>query len=204
MKCWQVSLLAALGGGLLALTGMGLALLRDGVSARPEPPRLEASVARALRHVAIPAEARARRNPLPATPELLADARAHFADHCATCHANDGSGETPVGQGLRPRAPDMRLPETQRLSDGELFYLIENGIRLTGMPAWGTAGKETESWKLVHFVRHLPLLAPEEKLEMERLNPRGPDEWRELEQEERFLQGDDAPATVEPPRHQHH
>jgi hypothetical protein len=85
----------------------------------------------------------------------------------------------------------MRLRATQRLSDGELFYIIENGVRLTGMPAWATPGSEEESWKLVHFIRHLPRLAPEELIEMERLNPRSAAEWRELEQEEQFLRGED-------------
>lgn len=59
------------------------------------------------------------------------------------------------------------------------------------MPAWATPGSEEESWKLVHFIRHLPRLAPEEIIEMEHLNPRGPAEWREFEQEEQFLQGED-------------
>ena len=67
----------------------------------------------------------------------MTDARAHFADHCAICHANDGSGDTPIGRALWPKAPDMRLRETQDLSDGELFWIIENGIRFTGMPALG-------------------------------------------------------------------
>ena len=51
----------------------------------------------------------------------------------------------------------MRRPETQSLSDGELFYIVHNGIRLTGMPAWGKdpPEKDEDSWKLVHFIRHL-------------------------------------------------
>ena len=63
---------------------------------------------------------------------MIAEGRDHFADHCATCHANDGSGNTEMGRGLYPKAPDMRLPATQNLSDAELFYIIENGVRLTG------------------------------------------------------------------------
>lgn len=203
MKGWPTTLLGAVAGALLALAGVALALLWGGISARPEPSRVETSVARGLRRAAIPAEARRMKNPLPATPEVLAEGRAHFADHCAICHANDGSGKTPMGQGLYPRAPDMRLPETQELGDGDLFYVIENGVRLTGMPAWGTVGKQAETWELVHFVRHLPSLTPEEKLEMERLNPRGPDEWRELEEEERFLQEGTAPAPREPAHRGH-
>jgi len=190
------------------VAGVGAALLRGGMSARPEPSRLEAAVARHLRHWAVPAEARELRNPVPRSPEVLAGARGHFADHCASCHANDGGGDTTLGRGLYPRAPDMRLPETQALTDGELFYVIENGVRLTGMPAWGQPGRENESWKLVHFIRHLPALTAEEKLEMERLNPRGAEEWKELEEEERFLDVGAEPKAAPPAgptgaRHRH-
>ena len=67
----------------------------------------------------------------------------------------------------------MRLAATQELTDGELFYFIENGIRFTGMPAWGDGSPKGEElgWKLVHFIRHLPQLTPDEVGEMEGLNP---------------------------------
>ena len=135
----------ALGALLLMLLagGAGALLLRRGYSALDRPSALEVAVARRLRHLATPSWARAQKNPLPATAEVLADARAHFADHCASCHANDGSGETPVGQGLYPKAPDMRKPQTQGLSDGEIFYVISHGIRFTGMPGWGRGPDRT-------------------------------------------------------------
>lgn len=182
--------------------GAAAGLLRTGMSARPEPSALEAAAARAVRRWAMPAAARDARNPLVAGDRILAEGRAHFADHCASCHANDGSGRTALGRGLYPRAPDLRGHETQRLTDGELFHVIENGIRLTGMPAWGGAGRPEESWKLVHFIRHLPRLTDEELHEMERLNPRSPGEWRELEEEEEFLRGGDPPARA-PEGHRH-
>ena len=103
---------------------------------------------------------RDRPNPLRATPLALAEARDHFADHCAFCHADDGSGKTPVNEGLYPPAPDLREAWTQGLTDGELFSIIENGIRFTGMPGWGGEGEE--NWKLVLFIRHLPKITPEE------------------------------------------
>jgi len=61
-------------------------------------------------------------------------------------------------------------PDTQKLTDGEIFYIIHNGIRLTGMPAWGTEEKDDDSWKLVVFIRNLPYLTPAEEREMETLN----------------------------------
>ncbi len=89
-----------------------------------------------MRRWATPQAVRARANPVPPTEAVLAEALEHWADHCATCHANDGSGDTEIGRGLYPRAPDMRAQETQALTDGELFSIIEHGIRLTGMPGW--------------------------------------------------------------------
>lgn len=180
-------------GVLLALLGSGALALRGGISARPDPSATEAAVARRIRGWIIPSSARTLANPFPSSDMVLAEGRAHFADHCASCHANDGSGRTDMGRNLYPRAPDLRAAATQRLADGELFWVIENGVRFTGMPAWGGAGKPEESWKLVHFIRHLPRLTETERLEMERLNPRSPGEWREMEEEEEFLRGGEPP-----------
>jgi mono/diheme cytochrome c family protein len=176
-----------------------------GFSARSEPGRLEESVARFARRLAIPAAARDHQNPVPRSPEAIRDGLEHFADHCAVCHGNDGSGQTDIAQGLYPRAPDMRLPATQELTDGELFYVIENGIPLTGMPAWGTGTPEGEeaSWRLVHFTRHLPELSAEEIAEMKALNPKSPEEWRQQMEIEEFLRGGEAPADPPRPRHRH-
>lgn len=197
MRAWCVVVLAvglAIAG--LAVTG-GALLLRGGISARKEPSGSEARIARTLRSWAIPSEAREATNPIPASPRVLAAGLAHFADHCASCHGNDGSGQTAIGRNLYPRAPDMRASATQGLRDGELFYIIENGVRLTGMPAWGGAGSAEGSWHLVHFIRHLPRLTAEEKAQMESLNPKSPDEWRALEDEDAFLRGQE-PAAREP------
>ena len=84
----------------------------------------------------------------------------------------------------------MRLPNTQHLTDGEIYYVIHNGIRLTGMPAWGAEGKDDDSWKLVLFIRHQPQLTPKEERAMERLNPKGPEERQEEQEEEQFLNED--------------
>jgi len=189
MKRLCIGSFVVLGMLLIGLATTAAVVLRGGISARVEPTRLEASIARRLRSFMIPGSARSARNPIPGDRRVLAEGRAHFADHCASCHANDGSGRTEMGRNMYPRAPDMRARETQQLTDGELFYVIEKGVRLTGMPGWGEAGKPEESWKLVHFIRHLPQITPDEITEMERLNPRGAHEWRELQEEEEFLRG---------------
>jgi mono/diheme cytochrome c family protein len=90
--------------------------------------------------MAVPDSAKALTNPTPDSAEVLADARAHWADHCATCHANNGSGDTEMGKHLYPPALDMRAADTQAMTDGELFYIIQNRVRLTGMPASGNRG----------------------------------------------------------------
>ena len=108
------------------------------------------------------------KNPLAPTPLNIAEARDHFADHCAICHANDGGGKTMINEGLYPPAPDLRVRETQALSDGELLYIIKNGIRFTGMPGWG--GDDEDNWKLVLFIRHLPELSDKERELMKEIN----------------------------------
>lgn len=167
--------------GWLAFTGM---------SARTEPGAVETYFARTAQRFSIPKQARAAKNPMEATPEALVEGRRHFADHCASCHANDGSGKTEMGQNLYPRAPDMRLAETQNLTDGELYYNIENGIRFTGMPAWGQGGpNDHETWHLVLFIRHLPHLTQDELDDMKNHNPRSPADVKEDQLEEDFLNG---------------
>jgi mono/diheme cytochrome c family protein len=176
----------------IAVGAIGLwYLVNSGVSANEQPGRIEEFIARRVRNIAVARRATSLTNPIEYSDEVIAEGRAHFADHCAVCHGNDGSGDTPVGRGLWPRAPDMRLPRTQNLSDGELFWIIENGIRFTGMPAWSTGTKDGEaaSWHLVHFVRRLPRLTPEELEEMEALNPKPPAEIRQQIEEEEFLKG---------------
>ena len=160
----------------LGAAGYGTLLIQHGFSAKDEPSALEKTVARAVRNLSIPRDAKQARNRIPATSENLAEGREHFADHCATCHANDGSGDTEMGRNLYPKPPDLRLPQTQNLTDGEIFYIIQNGIRLTGMPAWGDSHDVDDNWKLALFIRHLPSLTAEEKKDMERFNPKGADE----------------------------
>jgi mono/diheme cytochrome c family protein len=163
-------------------------------------------LARALRRLAVPSDLRGRKNPVPLTSEVLAEGKAHFADHCAVCHGNDGKGQTAMGPNFYPPVPDMTLQETQSQSDGELFATIENGIRLTGMPAWGNGTAESAygSWSLVHFIRGLPSLTPEEADEMRVLNPKTRAQWEAEEEERRFLEGAEEPAAETPPAHSHH
>jgi mono/diheme cytochrome c family protein len=188
-RAMAILLAIALGVGAIA----AYSIASRGLSAHDEPSGVEEVLARAMRRWATPSAVRARTNPVRATESVLTEAMAHYADHCATCHANDGSGRTTIGQGLYPKAPDMRAAATQSLTDGELFSIIEHGIRLTGMPGWGngTPEGERDSWALVHFIRRLPKLSPEEIERMESMNPKSSEEWRQEEEARRFLSGQD-------------
>ena len=180
-------------------------MVSHGFTARDEPSSVEAFVARRLRVFAIPAKARDLKNPIPPGPDVLSRSKAHFADHCAICHGNDGRGDTLIGRGLYPKPPDMTQSDTQQLTDGQIYYIIENGIRFTGMPAFGEeAGNDNdlESWDLVHFIRHLPQMTSDEVQEMKEMNPKSPSEQSKEEEIRKFLQGDDSAPAGD--IHEHH
>jgi mono/diheme cytochrome c family protein len=183
----------------LLVAGMAIAavaafqIVKHGVSARDKPTAAEGAIAGALRHFAVPRDARAMKNPVVLTDAVLAEGRAHWADHCAACHGNDGKGDTEVGRGLYPKVPDMS-DGSDDLSDGELFYIITNGVRLTGMPGWGdprNAQSSEQTWHLVHFIRHLPKITPAELEQMKQMSPISPMERKEKKDEDEFLSGDD-------------
>lgn len=169
---------------------IGADFVAGGFSARTKPTLAETLLARFALRRSVSATDRALRNPVPSSPQVLAEARDHFADHCATCHANNGDGHTQYGDGLNPAPPDLRLAATQNKSDGELYSIIQNGVRMTGMPAFGAPGPNDESsWKLVAFIRHMPDLTPAELLAMEKANPISPSELQERRQEDDYLNG---------------
>jgi len=200
MKTLARALLILIAVGACASAAVAYSIVRQGLSTRVPPSALEKVLARAMRYAATPADIRAAQNPVEPTQDVFEEGLEHFADHCASCHANDGSGETELGRSFYPPAPDMRATSTQDLTDGELFSIIENGIRLTGMPAWGagTDAGELGSWGLVHFVRRLPGLNEVNLSRMEEFNPKSPAQFREDEKIRRFLAREDLPASAKP------
>jgi mono/diheme cytochrome c family protein len=188
VKAFCIRLLLSVAIPLIVVIAGIFWLCLTGLSARDTPGAIETRLAVTLQRMAIPRGVGELNNPMQATPELLVEARRHFADHCASCHGNDGSGATEMGQKLYPRVPDMRLLQTQNLSDGEIYYIIENGVRFTGMPAWGTGStNDHDTWHLVLFIRHLPHLTADEMQDMKEHNPRSPAEMKEEEMEDEFL-----------------
>src|SRR5438874_3673888 len=104
----------------------------NGLSAHAQPSALETALAAVMRKLAMPSSAHEAKNPVANSLDVLREGRLHFADHCAICHGNDGSGDTAMGRGMYPKPPDLRAAQTQNRSDGEIFWIIENGVRLTG------------------------------------------------------------------------
>jgi len=128
---------------VLALIGLAATLwIHRGFRARSAPTASEAYIARKVRNFAIPSVERRSKNLLDASVDNLQQARELFVARCAPCHGLDGSARTRLGENLYPRVPDLRAAPTQSLSDGELHYIIENGVQLTGMPAL------EEPWRL--------------------------------------------------------
>ena len=140
-----------------------------GFSAREEPTWLETFMARYARKMATPVGAKGLQNPEVMTDEKWAEARQHFVEHCSACHGTDGRGDTTFGKNMYPKVPDLAGAQTQGLSDGEIFYIISNGIRLTGMPAFGGEDSSESIWHLVSFIRRLPSLTPEEVKQLKEL-----------------------------------
>lgn len=151
---------------ILAIAVIGGALLiQRGFRATNRPWAIETAVARTFRNYSIPRTARKEKDPLQPTPDNLRDGREAFLAKCQTCHGHDGSGLTQVGQSLNPRVPDLRAAPTQKLTDGEIHYIIQNGVELTGMPAWSNPHQveDAEGWKLVLFIRSLRPLTHQEQ-----------------------------------------
>jgi len=146
----------------------GYFFTRNGLSASAEPPRLEALVAGQIRRLAIPSHAAQQKNPIAADQNAWLQGGKMFVNECGVCHGDDGRGKSTVGRNLYPKAPDMSLADTQRWSDGELYFIIFNGVRYTGMPAWGSEHSPEEIWRLVSYVRKMPRLTPED---LEKVGP---------------------------------
>ncbi|HEY6904844.1 MAG TPA: c-type cytochrome [Candidatus Acidoferrales bacterium] len=164
MKAWKAFLLAILTVAAVAAI-CGAVLIHRGFRATTEPSALEKVVARTARDWAIPGRARREKNPLKLTSENLREGREEFLARCASCHGHDGGGLTDMGRNLYPRTPDLRSNETQNLTDGEIHYIIANGVQLTGMPAWSNPHQErnVNAWNLVLFIRSLRPLTREEQ-----------------------------------------
>ena len=162
MNAKKTTVLVVILAALAGVISFVIWLSNHGFSAREKPSWIETALARQARGIATPAGAKEMKNSHPVTEASMAEAREHFVEHCSVCHGSTGRGETLYGRNLYPKVPDLTQADTQQLTDGELFYIISNGVRFTGMPAFGGEDSPESIWSLVSFIRRLPKLTPEE------------------------------------------
>src|SRR6202046_4939680 len=141
---------------MLGVISAMLGALLQGCTADKPPSQGETSLANAAKDVAIPLEAGKMKNPLPETTEVLSQGQEVFLGSCAQCHGADARGDTTLGRNMNPPAMDLTSAHVQHWKDAELFWIIQNGVRLTGMPAWKSSISEDDTWKLTRFIHNLP------------------------------------------------
>lgn len=164
MKVRKSLVLVSLFAIIVVVLGV-VAIKWRGFRATSTPTALEANTALFIRDLAIPGAERRKKNPFAGDSAALEQGREDFLARCASCHGVDARGRTSIGANLYPRVPDLHAGATQDLTDGEIHYIIENGIQFTGMPAMGSTLRElgADSWKLVAYIRNLRSLTPGEK-----------------------------------------
>jgi len=143
-----------LGGGFLTV----LALLFSACTAHEKPSSVETALANMAKDIVIPVETENLKNPLPNNEQVVSQGRQIFLQSCAICHGTDGHGQTTLGQGMYPPVMDLTSPHVQHWTDSQMFWIIQNGVRLTGMASWKGAISTDNTWKLVIFIRGLPRL----------------------------------------------
>jgi mono/diheme cytochrome c family protein len=186
-------ILIGFGIGLLGAFAVAVTGAFD-VSATSPPSKFEKKVADFTLRRSVARRAPRTSNPQAASPEAWRAGLAHFKENCVMCHGAPGVDESEFGQGLNPPAPDLTLPSMQKMSDGELFWIISNGIRMTGMPAFSPTHKPEEVWKIVAFVRHLPELSDEEQKALKKGSEEAAGHHEEESGEKPDGNRDDAPA----------
>jgi mono/diheme cytochrome c family protein len=168
-----IRLLAQVGGcAVLAALALLIVAPRMNWGAEATPGAVEKSVAGLVLRQWVRHNAPADNNPFPPTADNLTAGRREFGEHCSVCHGADGSARTPLGADFYP--PIARLERgAPGWSDGELFFMISNGIRYTGMPGFGTRHKPETIWRIILWIRQLPHLTAQEKADLQNQGSEG-------------------------------
>lgn len=148
--------------GLVVLAGGAYAFLKLGlfdVSAIPNPGAVERHVAHLSLDASVEKRAPKTPNPVQMTDAVLIDAAGEYEEHCSMCHGSRSKGAMDFGANLSPRAPNL-LRRADHDPDGEVYWIIENGIRMTGMPAWKEHFKPDEIWGMVHLLKNVNNVSP--------------------------------------------
>lgn len=148
----------------LALLGSILVgvILSGACAAKRKPLPLENRVANMAKDIAIPIEARNVRSPIPSSDAAVKGGEQIYAQNCALCHGVDGHGFTVLGRHMFPPAMDLTSPHVQHWTDADLYWIIQNGISLTGMPSWSSSISPTDTWKIAQYIHALPSLDAEQ------------------------------------------
>ena len=153
MKRWILILLIAL---VLGATVVIAGFYQISIDALQEPGHLETVLATRAKHILVH---RSSRDGIPPAPTNLQasieEGDKLFGTECAACHGLEGNKPTDAGRWMYPRAADLTSPEVQQYSDRELFWIVKNGIRLSGMPAFGKVEPDEHIWNLANYVRSL-------------------------------------------------
>ena len=131
-------------------------------TASARPSATESWVARSILRHWVRRSSSIARNPVPPTPENLRDGEREYDEHCAVCHGFGGNGQNQLGADFYPPVASLSQGLVG-MPDGALFFILSNGIRMTGMPGFATRHSPDELWKMILWVRHLPHLTPQER-----------------------------------------
>ncbi len=146
-----------IGAIIVVILGAGFVALRLNISALETPGRIETRLATFTKHRIVARQAAQMHIAEPASPQASANTgQVLFSIECATCHGKDGRSPTHIGQSMYPRVPDLGSSEIQSWSDPQMFWIIENGVRLSGMPGFRKFNTDDQLWHLVHYIRTLP------------------------------------------------
>lgn len=120
-----------------------------------QPSRVEKKIVQESKEIVV--GGKNRHNPLPDDSSSVKNGGDHFRHHCQVCHGLDGhaTGVT-FARTMSPPVPDLGAPEIQKYTDGQFKWIIENGIRMSGMPGWKGLIQDEEMWQMVRYIRHLP------------------------------------------------
>ncbi|HEU5237616.1 MAG TPA: cytochrome c [Pyrinomonadaceae bacterium] len=153
MKRWMLVVFIALA---LAAVVVIVGFTQVKLDALQEPGRIETVLATQAKHLLVRWSSREGIPPAPANLQAsIEEGDKLYATNCSMCHGSDGHTPTDTGRWMYPRASDLTLAMVQEYSDRELFWIVKNGIRLSGMPGFGKVESDDHIWNLVHYIRTL-------------------------------------------------
>ncbi len=132
------------------------------VSAQWEDPALLRWLLASTREASVESRAENIKSPILGSATQIKNGFRSYREMCAVCHTPPGGTDSPIKQGLNPSPPNLAVAEDHAMTEAQLFWVIKNGIRMTGMPAWGPSHDDAEIWDIVAFIKALPTIDADE------------------------------------------